>query len=146
MHISLLVTSCSFFDIRRDFHLDRYGLAHGDMQHRELVCGILIAGVGPVEVLASVHCHDLQVYVGKCLTKADSLSSVEWSPTVGVALGSLGCQAHVIHMVEPLREELTWTLPFVLVVVKVMETNAEFVSSLEMVLTYLTVIQDIDER
>ena len=86
------------------------------MHHWELVLRVLFANEGPLEILTCIDSEDLHVHVCKCLTEADSLTSVERCPSVRVTLLTFWGEEERVFVIESLREELTWPLPLVLVV------------------------------
>ena len=96
-------------------------------RHHKVLVGIrvfvtiLLIDVFEVEVRCQVRHHDLHGPLCESLSKAHSLSAVEWCPSKRMSFSPIGCQVEWIIFVKPLRKKLCRPLPMIGIVVKPIE-------------------------
>jgi len=93
--------------------------------------------------LSQVSLEDFHVEVSKGLSKAYSLASAEWDPTVWVSSAAIWPLVEWIVWVESLRKELLWSLPFISIKVQKQKEELESVSLFECVFTNREVLLDL---
>ena len=87
----------------------------------------------------SFHCH-----FSKCLSKANSLSTIKWCICIYMPFRSIRCLGNRIVFVESFWMELVWLLPVFRIIVKSVKVYSKLCSFLNVVLANGTILKCIN--
>ena len=95
-----------------------------------------------IEEHGVVDSNDLLVGLCECLTEANPHSTKEWRPAHGTALATIWSQTQRIGGVPSLWQELLWSLPLVVVVVKSCKVHLDSIVGLDPQFANLSVLSE----
>ncbi len=94
-----------------------------------------------LEVVQNTWQHDLADLLNECFAQADTHTTKVRAETIGVSFFAAWGQTNGVGIVEALRDELTWLLPFLGIVAEVAHTDPQLVSFSDVKTTRLNVLR-----
>ena len=118
----------------RQFEPDGWEVRLLNLRKRDVFL-ILFVLILEVKLLGEESRQNFDLSLGQSLSKADAASAMEGNVAVDMALLTRRSQTQRVAMIEPLWQELVWSLPLGRVVMNRFEVDHNHVTLLEVVLT-----------